>query len=148
QPVQGASPQEQRKQMREAFRRQGQPSGNIDDEIDQQTSETRDFTINGESVPFEFIKGTAPNGGAPTRQVGGLFPGRNGMVMVMVMVPESEYNEDAIVKMIESIRLPPEDFAEDMDDDGTKPAEKAPGENNSPAETEGPATDTPAESSP
>jgi hypothetical protein len=105
-PMQGASPKQQREQMRQAMRQQAQQQGQANDEIDEQSSESREFTINGESVPFEFIKGTAAQGGVPTRQVVGIFPGREGTVMLMLMAPESEYNEEEIVKMIESIRVP------------------------------------------
>jgi hypothetical protein len=99
---------QQRQQMLRQLRQQqqGQNAGNLNTELDEESSETREFTINGEKVPFEFIKGTSPNGGVPTRQVVGIFAGQNGTVLLMVMVPESEYHEEAIVKMIESIRLP------------------------------------------
>ncbi len=105
-PAPGASPKEQREQMRQAMRQQARQQGQASDEINEQSSETREFTINGESVPFEFIKGTAPQGGVPTRQVVGVFRGREGTVMLMLMSPESEYDEATVVKMIESIRLP------------------------------------------
>ncbi|HLJ11406.1 MAG TPA: hypothetical protein VKU82_09460 [Planctomycetaceae bacterium] len=84
--------------------RQGQQFGNRSMQIDEQASESRNFTIGGEKVPFEFIKGTA--NGVPSRQVFGAFPGKEGTVMLMLMVQENEYDEPSIVKMLESIRLP------------------------------------------
>jgi hypothetical protein len=105
-PMHGATPKQQRDQIRQALRQQGQQPGQINDEINEQSSEIREFTINGETVPFEFIKGTAPGGGTPTRQVVGIFRGREGTVMLMLMAPESDYDDAAVVKMIESVRLP------------------------------------------
>jgi hypothetical protein len=99
---------QQREEILRQMKQQGQQPGNMNTELDEESSETREFTIDGEKVPFEFIKGTA-RGGGPTRQVVGVFPGREGMVMLMVMVPESDYDEAAIVRMLESISLPREE---------------------------------------
>jgi hypothetical protein len=146
-----AAAKQQRDQILRQMREQqkGQQGGNINTDLTEQSSETREFTINGEKVPFEFIKGTAANGGTPMRQVVGVFPGRSGMVMVMVMVPESEYNEEAIVKMIESIRLPADDdTADSMEDDEAMPVERPAGVTETPAEDKGNESDTSPESSP
>src|SRR5262249_35057590 len=57
----GANMKQQReqmlRQMRQQQQQQGQGAGNMDTEITEESSETREFTINGEKVPFEFIKG-------------------------------------------------------------------------------------------
>lgn len=102
----GANAKQQRQEILRQMKQQGQQSANMNTDINEESSETREFTINGEKVPFEFIKGTAAHGGVPTRQVVGVFQGRGGMVMLMLMVPESDYDEAAVVGMLESIRLP------------------------------------------
>lgn len=120
---QGTDLKEQRRQILRSMRQQqqGQPGGqpgNVNAEMDEESSETREFTVDGQKVPFEFIKGNS--GGTPTRQVVGILPGRQGMVMVMAMIPESDYDEELIVKMIQSIRLP----AEEADDESEGPEGK------------------------
>jgi hypothetical protein len=93
------------KQQRDAMlqgMRQGQQYGSFD--IQEESHETRDFTIEGELVPFEFIKGKAH--GVPARKMMGFFPGRKGLIMLILVVAESDYNEEKIVNMIKSIRLP------------------------------------------
>jgi hypothetical protein len=100
----GANTKQQRQEILQQMKQQGQQSGNMNTDIDEESSETREFTIDGEKVPFEFIKGTA-RGGGPSRQVVGVIPGREGVIMLMMMVPESDYDEAAVVRMLESIRL-------------------------------------------
>src|SRR5207245_1533410 len=62
QPMQGvqgaAGAKQQREQILRSIRQQqaGQQGG-MNTEINEESSETREFTINGEKVPFEFIKG-------------------------------------------------------------------------------------------
>jgi hypothetical protein len=126
---QGANIKQQREQMLRQMRQQqqAQNAGNVNTEITEESSETREFTINGEKVPFEFIKGRGGNGGA-TRQVVGMFAGRTGTIMVMIMTPESEYHEEAIVKMIESIRLPDDDVESMDSEDSAMPGKQPAGE--------------------
>jgi hypothetical protein len=152
QPMQGgASLKQQREQMLRQMQQQGQRPGNVNTDLSEESTETREFTIGGEKVPFEFIKGTSAQG--PSRQVVGVFQGRNGVIMVMLIVPESDYDEAAVVRMLESIRLPDDEAeAESMDepeahdqpekDDGAAPADesKAAEKNNE--------QDPPSESSP
>src|SRR5262245_23479089 len=81
----GASLKQQREQMlRQMRQQQAQQGGNLNTEMTEESSETREFTINGEKVPFEFIKGTA--NGVPARQIAGIFAGPNGTILIMVMV--------------------------------------------------------------
>lgn len=155
QPMHGANTKQQREQMLQAMRQQqGQQQGHLNDELNEEKSETREFTINGEKVPFEFIKGTGADNARVFRQVVGVFRGKSGSVMVMLMVPEAEYDEPAVVRMIESIRMPCADSEDDADDmdmsdgastgDGDEPA----AEKSEPApDKEGEAA-APSESSP
>lgn len=107
--VQGAAGgKEQRRQMLRQIRDQqkGQQFGST--ELVEESSESREFTIDGQKVEFEFVKGTSPNGGAAARQVLGTIQGREGLIVIVMMFPESEYDEAEVVKMIESIHLPKE----------------------------------------
>lgn len=113
------------KQQRDAMlqqlkQQQGQQPG-MNTDFKEESSETREFTIDGEKVPFEFIKGTG-QGGAPTRQVVGVFKGREGLVMLMLIVRESDFDEAAVVRMIESIRLPEKEPDSEMIDESDSPA--------------------------
>lgn len=112
-----AAKQQRQEILRQMRQQQAQQSGQMNTELAEVSSETREFEINGEKIPFEFIKGTAPNGGTPTRQVVGMFAGRQGMVMLMLMVPESDYDDETVLKMIESIRLPGADPVEAADNE-------------------------------
>jgi len=101
QPLQpGQSAQQQREAMIQGVRQGQQFSLDMQEE----SRETRDFTINGEDVPFEFIKGKAH--GVPTRKVVGVFSSRQGTIMLMLLVAESDYTDEKIVAMIQSIKLP------------------------------------------
>ncbi len=121
---------EQRQEiLRQLKQQQGQQGGNLDTDLAEERIDTREFEIDGEKVPFDFIKGRAANGGTAMRQVAGLFPGRQGILMLFVMVPESEYDEEAVVKMIESIRLPmvDDDAAEMIEDDAAEDSDMSRG---------------------
>lgn len=65
--------------------------------------EKREFTIKGKKVSFNFAEGTDEDGTA-FNQVTGVFPGNNGPAFLMVQVASDDYNEDEIIKMIESIK--------------------------------------------
>lgn len=45
----------------------------------------------------------ATNGEKLVRQVSGMFPGRDGTAFLLLIVPEKDWNEEEVVKMIESI---------------------------------------------
>jgi hypothetical protein len=116
----GQDPKQQREAMLQGIN-QNQQMGNLD--MQEESHETRNFTINGEKVPFEFIKGKAH--GVAARKVVGVFPGKQGTVMLLLIVTESAYDEEKIVSMIESIRLPGEATATDSGD-ADEPTEKTP----------------------
>jgi hypothetical protein len=121
--------QQQRQQMRDALRQQQRGGGM--GELQAQETESREYTVKGEKVSFEFVKGTNRQGQA-MREVTGSFPTRNGVAMLMLLVPEDDYDEAAVVKMIESISEPeqpgelpaeralPEDAQAPADDPGTE----------------------------
>lgn len=65
--------------------------------------EQREFTIKGQKVTFTFAEGKDKND-QDFHQITGVFSGNNGPAFLMVQVPSDEYNEDEMVKMIESIK--------------------------------------------
>jgi hypothetical protein len=152
-PMQGglgaAAGKQQREEMFRAMRQQGQQPGNMNGPLNEVSSETREFTINGQKVPFEFMKGTSPGNGGATRQVVGVFPGRQGTVMLNLVQPESDFKEEEIVKMLGTIRLPDDDSDEDsgMPDEATA-TETTAGAGSTPAEEKEAEAQTPSESSP
>ncbi len=102
----GADPKQMRDQMLQQMRSQQAQGGGFNSQINVQSKETKPFNINGEATEFDFVKGTRSGDATAMRQIVGTFPGRNGTVLLMVIMPESDYNEEAMLKMIKSIRVP------------------------------------------
>jgi hypothetical protein len=122
----GAGAKQQRDQMLQAMRQQhGQQGGGnqFNTTINEESSETREFTVNGKKIEFDFVKGTRPGNGAKARQVVGVFPGRDGIIMLMLIVDESEYDEAAVERMIQSIRLRGETASAESDESDDTPEE-------------------------
>jgi hypothetical protein len=67
-------------------------------------SETRELTVQGEPVEFQFTKGHGSMSDQEMRQVEGTYSANGGRVRIIVQMPEEDYNEEEIVKMIESIQ--------------------------------------------
>ena len=67
-------------------------------------SETRELTVQGEPVEFLFTKGHGSMSDQDMRQVEGTYSANGGRVRIIVQMPEEYYNEEEIVKMIESIQ--------------------------------------------
>jgi hypothetical protein len=76
---------------------------------------TRELTVLGRSVPFHFLRGTRTAGTAKVAKVQGAFLTKKGVIGVIFTIPETEYDEEAVVKMIESIRPAAGDAAPDDD---------------------------------
>ena len=93
-----------RDQVRQQMRQQNQGQ-NVRD-LDIEKSHTRRFQIRGKEVAFRFAKAVDPQTKTAFRQVRGAFPGRikNSRVVLVLQLPEDEYNEDRVVRMIESIK--------------------------------------------
>ncbi len=66
-------------------------------------TETRSFVIDDEEVEFTFSTGTQAGSDQAVRQVTGVFPSRNGTAMLMFLTNEENWDEEQVVKMIESI---------------------------------------------
>lgn len=105
---QGKGQKELRDQMLDQMhQQQAQHGGGAgpDTDIEVEESETRFYTIGGRKNEFLFTKGKSHSGKA-MRQVTGTFPTAKGVAMLMLTVPEENYDEAAVVKMLESIRTP------------------------------------------
>lgn len=98
--------EEQQEEMLEAFQKRQTEGGNLSADVEVQSSETREFTIRGETANFEFNKATNKKTGAKVRQVVGSFATKNGVAMLVFVVPEDEYDDAVAVKLIESIGDP------------------------------------------
>jgi hypothetical protein len=100
--IPNADQAQQKKQMEDSMLQQQQQQGfRI---LKNQTTETREFTIRGEKVEFVFAEGTDVNTDTAVRQVTGVFPGREGMGYLMLQIDDESYDEQAVVRMIESIK--------------------------------------------
>lgn len=150
----GADAKKQRDEMLQALRQQGQQGGGnqFNTTINEESSETREFTINGKKTEFVFVKGTRPGTAVKARQVVGVFPSKEGVVMLMVIVDEDDYDEAAMERMIKSIRLPGEaaaaNSAESDEPTDKKPAEDADSEEADAEEMKGESEKQPAPDSP
>lgn len=91
--------QAQEDQMQDAINQAGQNQRTL--QI--QKTETREFEIRGRTVPFEFAEGTLAQDGVEYRQITGMFPTEDGTGFLTLQVPEENYDEAAVVQMIESI---------------------------------------------
>ncbi|QDV51446.1 hypothetical protein [Gimesia fumaroli] len=65
--------------------------------------EEREFMIKGKKVTFNFAEGTDKNG-KEFHQISGVFAGKKGPAFLFVQIASDTYNEEEIVKMIESIK--------------------------------------------
>ncbi len=92
--------QEQEAQFRQQLREQG-----IDDrQLVVKESKSRTFKIRGRQVTFLFAQAKDAQSGAAFRQVSGTFPGKEGTAFLLLQIEEKSYDEEAVVKMIKSIK--------------------------------------------
>lgn len=86
------------------FEKGFQQGGMQNTHVKKESIKLRDFEIRGKTAQFQFIKGSTNDGKNNVRQVIGAFSGKGGAAMLQLMVPEEHYDEDAVVKMLESIK--------------------------------------------
>ncbi len=89
-------------QMKQAFQQQMQQQG-VSQDLDIASTETRKFTINGEECEFEFVTGKERATGKEVHHVSGVFTGRGGAAYIVILEKAETWDEDAVVKMIESM---------------------------------------------
>ncbi len=99
-----ASPEEQMEEIKRQMEQQGQ-SGEFDQqELQDAETETKSLTVRGQPVDFQFTTGMGEDGETTIHQISGAFPSGEGLVILMIQMPDEDYNEEEIVKMIESIQ--------------------------------------------
>ncbi len=94
-----SSEEEMRQKMEESLQQQGK-----NQQINVDSRKTRTVVVDGQEVEFDFIEGTHADSGGKVRQVIGQFPGRGGTVMLMLVVPEDQWDEDEVMEMLQSIK--------------------------------------------
>jgi hypothetical protein len=72
---------------------------------------THTVTVLGEPTPFKFAKGRIPENQEPAWKVSGTFTTETGLVALLYIVPEDDYDEEAVIRMIESIGPTEDDLA-------------------------------------
>lgn len=87
-----------KQQFQQSLRQQGQ-----NQDLQVESTVTRTFTINGEECDFEFVKGKNTQNNQDMRQVMGVIPGKTGAAFLMVFETEENWDEAAIVRIIESM---------------------------------------------
>ena len=100
--ISGVPPEDQEPQMRQQIRSKN--FGEKELIVNEEKIETRTFTIRGKEVDFQFAEAEDPQTKTAYRQVSGVFPGKQGTAFLMLQIEEEGYDEDAVVKMIESIK--------------------------------------------
>jgi len=85
---------------------EGVGTGQSSEELNVLEQKTRELTINGQTVKFNFIKGKDKKSGKEIRQILGIFPGKKGPVMLIMNVSEEKWNEEQTLKMLKSIKIP------------------------------------------
>lgn len=67
-------------------------------------SETREFIIQQESVPFRFDEGRDLSSATRYRQVSGDFRGKNGWARLILQLEEEVWDEDAVTALLNSLK--------------------------------------------
>lgn len=88
--------------MEQEFRKSMRQNNQNQRELNITKTEQREFTIKGQKVNFDFAEGTDQND-KKFHQVQGVFAGKNGPAFLFIQIAAKNYNEEQIVKMIESI---------------------------------------------
>ena len=69
----------------------------------------RELMVLGQKSVFEFRQGKQASGKKSVWHVSGAFRTATGLAVLIYMVPESDFDEEAVVRMIESIRAAPDE---------------------------------------
>jgi hypothetical protein len=83
-------------------------SGEQGPDIRVEERQTRTVTIDGEELDFEFARGTNTEDNRQVRSVSGMFHGRGGPTLFMLVVPEEDWNaegwnDERAIQLLESI---------------------------------------------
>jgi hypothetical protein len=131
----------QRDQMLDQFQmQQGAQGANLTN------VEVREIEVAGQKVPFQF--GNRTSVGVALREVVGFVPLKKGVVLVVITDTVNSFDEEAIIKILQSIGEPGEtvsDSANAPKTDGQPAAHPEPTANPAPADTATPETTPPNE---
>ena len=94
--------------MEQEFRKSMKQQNQNQRELTITKTEEREFTIKGQKVKFDFAEGTDQNDNK-FHQVQGVFAGKNGPAFFFLQIADESYNEEQIVKIIESIKESPKE---------------------------------------
>lgn len=90
-----------RSQMRETLRQRGLEQEKTSEP---QETEEREITVRGQPEKFAFIKSKDAKTGKPRLEVSGTFEGKDGINLFQFSGDAEKYDEQKVVKIIESIR--------------------------------------------
>ena len=93
------------KELQDSFKKELDGSSSSD-ELNIEEKKTREITIDGKAIPFVFIKGTEKETNRAVRQVQAILPGEKGPILFVMNVGEDAWDEEQVLKMLESIRIP------------------------------------------
>jgi hypothetical protein len=96
---QGADQAQMQQQMRQSMQQQ-----NMGEQLSVKNSETKTVKVDGQDVDFLFSTAENAKDKSEWRQVTGAFPGKNGTAFMILQQPSVAYDEEAVIKMLESIR--------------------------------------------
>ncbi len=97
--IAGANPDEMEHNIRQSMQDQGK--GN---EIRIEKAEQRELVVQGENKSFLFAEGTDLNTDKKFYQVSGDFRGKKGTGFLIFQMEEDDYDEEQIIKIIESVK--------------------------------------------
>lgn len=87
--------------VRQKMREQG---GNAGELRNAEVMPAKEFVINGKTVQFDITKGVSENTNEKVVQIQGVFQGKDGMVILLMQIPEQDYKEENVVQMLKSIK--------------------------------------------
>ncbi len=93
------------KELQASFK-EGLGNSNSSDELNIEEQVTREVTIDGQTIKFNFIKGTDRESQQEIRQIHGILPGKKGPILFIMSVSEETWDEEQALKMLESIEIP------------------------------------------
>ncbi len=93
------------KELQDSFKKELGGSDSSE-ELNIEEKKTREVKIGGKAVPFVFIKGTEKETNRAVRQVQAILPGRKGPILFVMNIGEDSWDEEQVLKMLESINIP------------------------------------------
>lgn len=96
-------PTQQNEEVEAELRRELQRRDIGQEDLIVKDMETREFDFGGDTIEFTFARAEDDDGN-PYRQISGVFPGKDGTALLLIQVPEEDYDEGQVVGIIQSIQ--------------------------------------------